>query len=267
MMPQPIVVEFVGMMGAGKTTIAHLVIDELQRRGYKCPSIEVTNQWKIKSGLNNVPRAIGLLEKLHYYSKFSYLIAALQFPIITFQSYRYALNVVPQNRDSWQSSRTPMNWKGIFKKYIWNSSYDIVVLDDGVVQCQVSIPLGGEQYSSSAQRKLISTLMEGENHLFVAVKTDTVKALERIQLRAAEVHREGFSSWRFGDETEEYQVQKADQAISLFESTFKHLKALRPDSVIEIDSRIDPKENAERVLAFIDRQTLINQTSATTSLW
>lgn len=252
-MPQPIVVEFVGMMGAGKTTIARLVIDELQRRGYKCPSTNLTAEWMIKSGFNNLPRAIGLLEKLSYYSKFSYLIAALQFPLIAFRSYRYAFSVVPQNRYSWQSSRTPMNWRGLFKKYIWNSSYDIVVLEEGALQYNIQIPLFGEEYSSNAQKKVISSFMEKENHLFVGVKIDTETAMERIQGRAAAAHSEGFSSWIFEDETEDYQLQKADQAINLLESTFNHIKALRPDSLIEIDSRKDPKENAERVLAFIDK--------------
>jgi hypothetical protein len=146
-----------------------------------------------------------------------------------------------------------MNWRGIFKKYIWNSSYDIIVLEEGTLQYNIQIPLFGEEYSSAAQRKLISSFIGKEDHLFVGLKIDTETAMERIQSRAAAAHSEGFSSWLFEDETEDYQLQKADQAINLFESTFNHIKALRPDSLIEIDSRKDPKENAERVLAFIDK--------------
>ena len=155
-----------------------------------------------------------------------------------------------------------MNWRGIFKKYIWNSPYDIVVLEEGALQYTIQIPLFGEQYSSAAQRKVISSFMEKENHLFVGVKIDPATAMERIQSRAAAAHQEGFSSWQFEDETEEYQVQKADQAISLFESIFNHIKALRPDSLIEIDSRTDPKENAERVIAFIDKHFPLKEKDA-----
>ncbi len=49
------IVEFVGMMGSGKSTIAHLVIQELNRRGYRCPSQEVTSNWMAESGLCNEP--------------------------------------------------------------------------------------------------------------------------------------------------------------------------------------------------------------------
>lgn len=251
--PRPVIVEFVGMMGSGKSTIASLAIEELNRRGYKCPSQKQTVSWMIKSGFNNSCELPGILEKLKYYSKLSYLLAALRFPRIAFSSYRYALSVQPQNQGTWQASRSPMNWMGILEKYTHNTLYDVILFEEATLQYINDIPLYGKHFSRNAQKELISKLIEKENHPVVFLKIDADSVLERIKGRAAEAHSEGMQSWEFEHETEDYQRQKITYAISIFESTLKHLKALSPHSLIEIDALNEPQENAALVADFIER--------------
>ncbi len=252
-MSQPIVVEFVGMMGSGKSTITRLVLDELNRRGYKCPSQKKIASWMAKSGFNNLPISPGILEKLCYYSKFSYLISALRFPLVALKSYRFAFSVFPQNRNSWQASRSSMNWMGIFKKYIRNSSYDAVVLEEGAIQYTLQIPLFGEQYSTNAQKQLISSLLANKNHIVVFLKIDAQTAMKRIQGRAAASHEQGMLAWQFENETEDEQIQRANQAVSLFASMLQPVRELAPHSLVEVDTLKDPKENAALVVDSIVR--------------
>ncbi|HEY9675245.1 MAG TPA: hypothetical protein V6D11_27635 [Waterburya sp.] len=252
-MSQPIVVEFVGMMGSGKSTITRLVLDELNRRGYQCPSQKKIVSWMAKSGFNNLPVSLGILQKLCYYSKFSYLISALQFPLVAFKAYHFALSVSPQNRNSWQASRSSMNWMGIFNKYIRNSPYDAVVLEEGAIQYTLQIPLFGEQYSDNAQKQLISSLLTNQNHLVVFLKIDAETAMKRIQGRAAASHQQGMLAWQFENETEDEQMRRASQAVNLFESLVKPLRELSPRSLIEVDTLKDPQENAALVVDSIER--------------
>lgn len=254
-MSQPIVVEFVGMMGSGKSTITRLVLDELNRRGYQCPSQKKIVSWMAKSGFSNLPVSPGILEKLCYYSKFSYLISALRFPLVALKAYQFAFSVSPQNRNSWQSSRSPMNWMGIFNKYIYirNSPYDAVVLEEGAIQYTLQIPLFGEQYSSNAQKQLISSLLINQNHLVIFLKIDAETAMKRIQGRAAASHQQGMLAWQFENETEGEQMRRANQAVSLFESLVKPLRELVPHSLIELDTLKEPQENAALVVDSIER--------------
>ncbi len=250
---RPIVVEFAGMMGSGKSTIVSLVIKELNRRGYRCPSQKQVASWMSESGFNNSLESPGILEKLKYYSVVSYLLAALRFPVIAFKSYRFALSVQPQNRDSWRVSRAPMNWMGIHKKYTQNAPYDVIIFEEAAIQYSNDVPLYANQFSSSAQKELISQLIGTDNHVVVFLKIDADTVLERIKGRKTESHCENMPSWIFENETEDYQRQKATHAINIFESTLRHLKALIPHSLIELDSLQEPKENAALVVEFIDK--------------
>ena len=265
-MSQPIVVEFVGMMGSGKSTITRLVLDELNRRGYQCPSQKKIVSWMAQSGFSNLPISSRILEKLCYYSKFSYLISALRYPLVALKSYRFAFSVSPQNRNSWQASRSSMNWMGIFNKYIRNSSYDAVVLEEGAIQYTLQIPLFGEQYSSNAQKQLISSLLTNKNHLVVFLKIDAETAMKRIQGRAAASHHQGMLAWQFEKETEDEQMRRANQAVSLFESLVKPLREVAPRSLIEIDTLKDPQENAALVVDSIQRMVTAIDNPAGTNL-
>jgi thymidylate kinase len=252
-MPRPVIVEFVGMMGSGKSTIASLVIEELNRRGYSCPSQKQIVSWMTKSGFNNSCESPGIIEKLKYYSKLSYLLAALRFPRIAFSAYRYALTVQPKNKDSLQTSRAPMYWMGILEKYTQNTLYDVVLFEEATLQYINDVPLYGKQFSRNAQKELISKLIEKENHLVVFLKIDADSVRERIKGRAAEAHSENMQSWAFEHEAEDYQRQKITHAIDIFESTLKHLKALSPRSLIEIDALKEPKVNAALVVECIEK--------------
>jgi thymidylate kinase len=250
---RPIVIEFVGMMGSGKSTITSLVIEELHRRGHKCPSQKQIVSWMNKSGFNNSPQSPGILEKLKYYSTASYLFAALQFPVVAFKSYRYALSVQPQNLESWQVSRYPMNWMEILKKNTRNTPYDVIVFEEATLQYVNCVPLYAKQFSRRAQKDLISRLIAKENHVVVFTKIDADMALKRIKRRAAECHSKNMLAWEFEKETEDYQRQKAIHAINIYESTLTHLKTLIPHSLIELDSLKNPEENATLVVEFIEK--------------
>jgi thymidylate kinase len=265
-MSSPMIVEFVGMMGSGKSTIAHLVIRELNRRGYRCPSQEVTAHWMAESGFCNEPVLPTKLAQLRYRSKLAYFIAAFQFPLLAFKSYRYALSVLPQNRSSWQESRNSMTWMGILNKYVQTSSYDVVVFEEAAIQYSNIVPLSGKHYSRNAQKALISSLIAKEKHLVIYTKINAKTVMERIRERAAASHAQGFLSWRFENETEDFQLRKATQAIDIFESTAKHLKRLIPSSFIELDCCKEPKHNADIVVDFIETQFFGRKTRTTKEL-
>ena len=257
-MPRPIIVEFVGMMGSGKSTIASLVIEELNRRGYNCPSQKQIVSWMTRSGFNNSCESPGIIEKLKYYSKLSYLLAALRFPKIAFSAYRYALSVQPRNKDSLQTSRAPMYWMGILEKYTQNTQYDAILFEEATLQYINDVPLYGKQFSRDCQKELISNLIEKENHLVVFLKIDADSVRKRIKGRAAEAHREGMPSWAFEHETEDYQKQKIIHALNIFESTLNHIKSISPHTLIEVDALKQPKENVALVTDFIERYLNLN---------
>lgn len=130
----------------------------------------------------------------------------------------------------------------------------MIVFEEAAVQYTNDVPIHGKQYSKSAQKKLISSILIGqENHSVIFTKVDADTAIERIKGRAAESHLKKMLSWEFENEAEDTQIQKATHAINIFESTAGHLKTLIPHALIELDCLKDPKENADLVVAFIEK--------------
>jgi hypothetical protein len=109
-------------------------------------------------------------------------------------------------------------------------------------------------------------LLAKENHLVIYTKINAKTVMERIRERAAASHDQGFLSWRFENETEDFQLRKATQAIDIFESTAKHLKRLIPYSFIELNCCKDPKHNADIVVDFIETQFFGRKSSTTKEL-
>jgi hypothetical protein len=254
--PRTIVVEFVGMPGAGKTTISSIVVDELRQQGYICPMLAELDPWLTARGIGRLPPR-NRLTRLMLHSKLSYLVAACRHPVLYASALRHALSVRPLNRDSLRASKSPFEFLDLSTTIAGSNRFDFVIFDQGMVQSTCTISICGDICPQQAHVGHVASLIKNmDRYLVILAKITPEIALERIRGRAAICRSQGMSSWMFGHWPEEIQAQKTSQCIQTYDRLGESLKALLPRSVLELDCIADAKENATRVVEFLRHAAL-----------
>jgi hypothetical protein len=251
MRSRTIVVEFVGMPGAGKTTISAAVIEELRTQGFTCPTDQELVPWRTTWGVGRFPPR-GWLARLIRHSKLFYLVAPVRHPLLFLSALHHVLNVRPLNRDSLRAMRGPMAFMELSTKMAGYDNFDFVIFDEGMVQSTCVISQWGDSCSPKALSRHAGSLIKNrDRYLIILAKTSPDLALKRIRERAAICHSQGMQSWQYEDHPEEIQARKAIQYNQTFNCVGESLEALIPESVLELDCSEDANENANKVVKFL----------------
>ncbi len=251
MRSRTIVVEFVGMPGAGKTTISTAVIEELRTQGFTCPTEQELVPWQTACGVGRFPPR-GWLARLIRHSKLFYLVAPVRHPLLFLSALNHVLNVRPLNRDSLRAIRGPMAFMELSTKMAGYNNLDFLILDEGMIQSTCFISQCGDSCSPKSLSSHAGSLIKNrDRYLIILAKTSPDLALKRIRDRAAICHSQGMQSWQYEDHPEEIQERKAILYNQTCICVGEFLKALVPESVLELDCSEDANENANRVVKFL----------------
>ncbi len=147
---QPLVIEFIGLPGAGKTTTAQIVIDKLSAAGYRCFGLSTLDKpealEKEKGGLDN---------KLKMLTLFVY--SCIVHTQITIDMLLFVLQVRPISATNFRRFVLLMVRLTHLKSQM-NDGFDFIILDQGLIQSLWSIVVTGEQ---PAARQYLERVLNG----------------------------------------------------------------------------------------------------------
>lgn len=170
---QPIVIEFIGLPGAGKTTTAQIAIDKLSRVGFRCfglSTLDKPETLEKKKG--------GLYSKLKMLNLFVY--SCIFHSRIAADALIFVLNVRPIRATNIRRfvqliARLPQLGNQM------KDGYDFIVLDQGLIQAIWSIVITGEHPAANRYLERVLTSILEEFPLFVImIDVETELAIDRI---------------------------------------------------------------------------------------
>lgn len=171
----PVIVEFVGLPGAGKTTVFHQVVSLLRDEGICFVARdEILQQW----------------QKTHWFQKLLNL-----FPEtwnhwqILLQSLALASHVKPFNKQSFvKAGKIFSNVKRI-DAIVCHQNYPLILLDQGLLQEAWSVGITGSPPAPEQIKQGLAPLFHNRSIAIVRFNTDIETALDRIQTRSTERSR------------------------------------------------------------------------------
>lgn len=180
----PLIIEFVGLPGAGKTTVLHQVIPPLQAEG-----LSIVHRDQILQSWQNhhwAQRTVKLIPQTH--NQWS----------ILFQSLSFAAQVKPTTLQSFsKATKIFSNAKRLDAVYnqalqVTKSNLplaphrnrQIVLLDQGLLQEIWSVGITGHPPTSTSLRQVLAPLVKMRSLAIVYFKIDVETALQRIQSRS-----------------------------------------------------------------------------------
>lgn len=167
---QPWMVEFNGLPGAGKTTVAKAVVEQLGLMGYKC----------LRKAL--VPRSGSSFSK--YYRFFRFCAAHNR---VVLYALSYALRVTPLNRRSLRLGLSFLRKLYFIQRAIREgrrAGYDIILVGQGLLQYLWSIAAPGNPAPRKNPLRLLNSIRKEIPDVVVLFDVDIDTAVERISTRA-----------------------------------------------------------------------------------
>lgn len=238
-MSPPLVVEFIGPPGAGKTALAHRVIEQLEREGYRCfgHSTEGAPETIEK-------RSGGMASKLMTAGRFA--LSCLRYRRLAVDAFLYTLAVRPRGLSSLRRFFILLS-RFRFVRRVMVEGYDFLILDQGPIQNIWSIGTTGD--SRPSDRHLLRVLQDVVDELaplVVLVEADPDLASDRIAARPT--MRSRFDRLP-PSQAREALVRYADLFVRLFDlvGRFEETERLRIDGSRPITYNVD------RLLPFIER--------------
>ena len=140
-LPGPLVCELVGLPGAGKTTAAARIVQQMRAEGYVCGE-----RRSIGGGVRS--RAISKLRRMGFHVTHSHHLAA---------ALRLGLSVRPLNIASVSRAFRVSSWAYALSR-MRNRGFERVILDQGIVQELWSVTLTGSRWSPEALDEMLRGL-------------------------------------------------------------------------------------------------------------
>ncbi|MGF1540307.1 MAG: NB-ARC domain-containing protein [Pleurocapsa sp.] len=228
---KPLIVEFVGLPGAGKTTISQQVELKLKERDLQIVSRDkILKQWEQENLWQKVVQL--LPDNLHDWH-------------ILINSLIFALQVRPINRQSFSKAAK------IFANFKRNNAValakdcDIILLDQGLLQETWSVSITGSPPPGKYLKREIIPLFDRSTTIIIYCQIDIDTALKRIQNRTT-------SNSRFDQ-------MDAKKAQELLEKYFFYLQEIincaRTSNtiILELDSSQEIKEQSKKAVNLITR--------------
>jgi hypothetical protein len=172
---EPWVVEFVGLPGAGKTTVFHPVVSQLAADGISLVTRdEILQQWQKKTWVRKIWQLMPGSQ-----NHFSILIQALEL----------ALQVKPRTRQSFsKAGKIFSNLKRI-DSTIRHRRYPLIVLDQGLLQEIWSVGITGSPPSATQIMPVLTSLSRSRSLAVVHFQIDIETARDRLQSRSSQSSR------------------------------------------------------------------------------
>jgi thymidylate kinase len=168
--------EFIGLPGAGKTTVARRVVSELGSAGYKCLSRDV---WEELRTANRGSRRS--VEDVYQFFMF-----CVRHMHVAFYALSYALQVTPPNVRSLRHGLSFLRKLYFIKRAIsegHSGRYDIVLLDQGLMQYFWSMVVPASPPPDISLIRLLNSVSDGLPQVIVFFDVETDTAAKRIQGR------------------------------------------------------------------------------------
>lgn len=225
----PLLLEFVGLPGAGKTTIAARLVRELRARGTTCAERRGEREADAGRMRRHIRRAGDLLRNHD----------------LTLALLRFAASVRPVSLTRLTRALKVAGW-GRRLGSLARADVDVVVLDQGPVQDAWSITVPGRRWSEVAMRSAVRRLQTVDIprvFIFVDVSIDT--ACDRLQQRPGANSR--FD--RLSPARTRTWLARYERSLS---SVFQYAVAVADAPVLRLDGRLPVEEQCREVAHFID---------------
>ncbi len=233
------IVELVGPMGIGKSTLAKSTIQELHNLGISCPSQDMTSAWRSSVGLSSKPNRTSRWHFLEDKTALSYPIGLFKSPMLSAASYAAALTTRPLSRAAVQSSKAVSKWKSLFDTNAIHSDYDAIILDEGPLQYSTSMLLRTDRWSTSAYDFLVYRIMKHFKHYVVFVNCDLEVNWRRLQERHENLAGK-LKGWRFSSEDKEFERKKFTHMVAVFLNLHHTISLKHPEHLLaDVDATMD----------------------------
>ena len=228
----PLVVEFVGLPGSGKTTVSHLVTSKLKAKGIEVISREeILRQWHQKKVLQKL---------LKLFSSNSN-----QWNILR-NSLTFAAQVKPINLQSFlRAGKVFVNVKRN-DDVVRAGNCQIILLEQGLLQEVWSVVITGSLPQLSYPKRTMVTLFDNRSIAIVNCKLDLNTAVSRIKNRPRKKRKDSY-----------FDLMDSKQAYDLLTRYFPYLQEIvnwvqtEKIPILEVDSSLTVEDNSEKIADWI----------------
>lgn len=230
-MKPPLIVEFVGLPGAGKTTIANEVIARLATAGLNCAS---------KSDLTGSFKTYQRWTKLMHYALYS-----VEDPGLFTAALLYGFHVKPLNIESMRRSIGLIRKSHLYQDYVaQHGSYDIILLDQGLIQDIWSVGITGYRPGEKYLVRLVNAIAWHSPYMVVKFDIDVETSGTRIGERTTMASR--FD--RVGPDTRIQMLSKHKTALGVITGLVRKVGKAR---FHRVDAKCSIEDNAGSISSHI----------------
>ena len=231
----PLVVEFVGLPGSGKSTLSNLVTSKLETKGIKIVSrAEILQQW-------HQTKALSKLSKL-------FASNANQWNILR-NSLTFAARVKPINLQSFlRAGRVFVNVKRN-DAVVRARNCQIILLEQGLLQTVWSIVITGSLPQLGYPKQIMTTLFDNRAIAIINCQIDLDTAVSRIKNRPQKKKKDSY-----------FDLMDSKQVHNLLTKYFPYLQEIvnyaqtAQIPILEVDSSLTVEENSEKIVNWIVNQ-------------
>ena len=228
----PLVVEFVGLPGSGKTTVSHLVTSKLKAKGIKIVSREeILREWHQKKALQK------LLKLLSSNSN--------QWNILR-KSLAFAAQVKPINLQSFlRAGKVFVNVKRN-DDVVRAGNCQIILLEQGLLQTVWSVVITGSIPQLGYPKRAMTALFDNRSIAIVNCKIDLNTAVFRIKNRPRKKKKDSY-----------FDLMDSKQVHYLLTKYFPYLQEIvnyaqtAKMPILEVDGSLTIEENSEKIVNWI----------------
>ena len=231
----PLVVEFVGLPGSGKTTLSHQVTAKLKAKGITIISREeILRKWHQENALQKLFKLFA-----SDFNQWNILINSLTF----------AAQVKPINLFSFlQAGKVFFNVKRN-DAVLRAGNYQLILLEQGLLQEAWSVVITGSLTKLSYLKREMLSLFYKRSIIIVNLKIDLNTSVSRMQNRVRKKKKDSY-----------FELMDSEQAYSLVTKYFPYLQEIIDCAriaeipILEIDSSLPVEENSEEIVNWIVNQ-------------
>lgn len=236
-MMSPLFIEFAGLPGAGKTTIARDVVSELTNMGYRC----FCNRNLYDGDVVENPSPRRLFSKLD--SLLHLVRSCIRHRRVAVDALACALRTKPRNFAGFQRAAQLLIRLDYIKSTL-EDSYDLVIFDQGLIQYMWSISATGELLPDKYLVRLLKSVLNEVSSVIIFVNIDVASAIARVSERST-------MSSRF----DTMPLDQAEQLLArqkvCFDKIIGWSYGIQENHYLTVDGRQPVKKNAKEIERFI----------------